>query len=480
MATKTWNGATASFNTDADWSDGSRPQPGDIALINSGSVSATGTLTTPLTIRVTSDAGNSPILTLTNATVGAGTRLTITGNGNDATLGLGGTVVNSGSITLAGSTPVISLGQGGVTTTFDNEAGLSVTGSGAIFNSFSTANIINNGILSFRNTAATQQTNSIFQPITGSGSMRLSGTQFLHVANTVAAGQQIILEPGAEFLQIDTLDGYKGSIAGFSSNDELVGFAIRWDTVTFAKTANGGTLNFSANGNAQTSLNFVGNYNSVADFTVTQDTRTTILSRTDIKTNVAEAPVRMTFIDTTGDVSGADPMTVYTGPVTYLNYEYIWNSTDDVVLGASVDNVFLHGGTGQDALVAHGGSNVLDGGAGSNFLIGATGTDGGTDTFFVDERGAGVTWSTLLNFHVGDTLNIFGFKGGVSTLPWTANDGTPGYTGATIHSEIGGAGTGVNGSVTFAGVSLQDVQTKFTITNNNIGGIDYLNVYNHG
>jgi len=56
----------------------------------------------------------------------------------------------------------------------------------------------------------------------------------------------------------------------------------------------------------------------------------------------------------------------------------------------------------------------------------------------------------------------------------TASDGAAGYQGATIHSELGGAGTGVNGSVTLAGLSLADVQNKLTMTTGNTGGADYL------
>ncbi len=63
-----------------------------------------------------------------------------------------------------------------------------------------------------------------------------------------------------------------------------------------------------------------------------------------------------------------------------------------------------------------------------------------------------------------------------STRPWTASDGAAGQQGATIHSELGGAGTGVNGSVTFAGISLADALAKFTVTTSTVGGNAYLNI----
>ncbi|HYZ62752.1 MAG TPA: hypothetical protein VE650_09885, partial [Acetobacteraceae bacterium] len=138
-------------------------------------------------------------------------------------------------------------------------------------------------------------------------------------------------------------------------------------------------------------------------------------------------------------------------------------------------NTFLKGGPGADALLAAGGSNVLDGGAGSNFLIGGSGADGGRDTFYLDARGGAVTWSTIVNFHQGDMATIFGFDPAVSTRPITASDGVAGYTGVTIHSETAGAGTGVNASMTFAGLDPATAQQHLVFSQGTLpGGIGYL------
>ena len=181
------------------------------------------------------------------------------------------------------------------------------------------------------------------------------------------------------------------------------------------------------------------------------------------------------FTDTVTGISGTTAGDAYTGPVAGLQRQYIWGSTDGVAMAAAAPNMFVHGGAGDDALSVSGGSNVLDGGTGSNFLSGGTGADGGTDTFFVDGRSGGTTWSTLVNFHHGDALTIFGFTA-ASTLPWTAVDGVQGFQGATIHSELAGAGTGVNDSVTFAGISQADALSKFTITTGQVGDTPYLYV----
>ena len=179
--------------------------------------------------------------------------------------------------------------------------------------------------------------------------------------------------------------------------------------------------------------------------------------------------------DTTTGQSQQSAGLAYTGPVTTLQNQFIWAGADGIAVRAATPDVFLHGGTGDDALTATAGTNVLDGGGGSNFLVGGTGADGGTDTFFIDGR-SGTTWSTVVNFHHGDAVTVWGFQAGISTQPWTASEGAEGYKGATIHSELAGAGTGVNASATFAGISLADTQAKFTTTSGIVGGLSYLNI----
>jgi aryl-phospho-beta-D-glucosidase BglC (GH1 family) len=176
------------------------------------------------------------------------------------------------------------------------------------------------------------------------------------------------------------------------------------------------------------------------------------------------ADKRFAFSDVATSASGTDSGIPYSGPVNYLQYQYIWGSAHDVALRADVPNAFLKGGAGDDALAVSGGSNVLDGAAGSNFLTGGTGGDGGIDTFFLDGRGGAVTWSTVVNFHPGDQATIIGFQPGVSTLPITASDGVTGYRGVTIHSELKGAGTGVNASITFAGISAETTASHFVFS----------------
>jgi len=164
----------------------------------------------------------------------------------------------------------------------------------------------------------------------------------------------------------------------------------------------------------------------------------------------------------------------YSGPVNYLQTQYIYGGSAGVNITAESGNVFLKGGAGNDALLASSGSNVLDGGAGSNFLVGASGGDGGTDTFFVDGRSGGQsTWDTLVNFHVGDTLLLLGYDSATGKTSFADNQGAAGYQGATLNANFGGS-TGSSALVTFAGLTTG--ATHLATSTGTSGGVSYLAV----
>ncbi len=176
--------------------------------------------------------------------------------------------------------------------------------------------------------------------------------------------------------------------------------------------------------------------------------------------------------DTTTNVATKPDGVVYTGPVSYLNKQYIYGGTDAVTLAAAGPNVFLKGGPADDALSVSSGQNVLDGGTGSNFLSGGT----GNDTFFVDGRGGQVTWGTLVNFHPGDQATLWGFNPAVSTRVWSATaEGAAGFQGETMHANL--TGSGVNASITFAGATAADV-ARYVISSGTVGGQTYLAISN--
>jgi len=227
---------------------------------------------------------------------------------------------------------------------------------------------------------------------------------------------------------------------------------------------------YSGTGARIAQLIFAGNY-TTSDFQVTNNSYDGFQITT---TSTANALPAFSTKDTaTGAVGGAAGAQ-YAGGVDYLQSQYIWDKSDGANVTAHVPDAFLKGNAGNDALRANSGSNVLDGNLGSNFLVGATGADGGSDTFLLDSRQSAPTWDTLVNFHPGDSVTLYGYTPGQSAMAWADGDGTPGYTGATIHAAFDG--TNVNGSVTFAGISLADAQSKFTITSGN-NGINYLYVH---
>jgi len=170
-------------------------------------------------------------------------------------------------------------------------------------------------------------------------------------------------------------------------------------------------------------------------------------------------------------VSSHPDGTVYSGPVNYLQQQFLYDGTDNVAISASQPNVFIHGGAGDDALAASSGQNVLDGGQGSNFMVGGT----GNDIFFLDARSGGSTWGTLVNFHAGDQATIWGFDPAGASLTWAGISGAAGYMGPTLRTELsGGKGTA---SITFAGLS-PEAASRFAVSTGTVEGTPYLMIVN--
>ncbi len=185
--------------------------------------------------------------------------------------------------------------------------------------------------------------------------------------------------------------------------------------------------------------------------------------------NPGPVATTVAYSDATTGVSGTAAAPAYSGPVPYLDSQFVYVGSDDLNVAASSPNMFLRTGSGNDALAAFSGNNVLDGGTGSNFLVGGT----GQDVFFLDGRGAGVTWSTVVGFHAGDQVTLWGYVPGVSTLTWAANDGTAGYQGSTLHADLNGGG--IDASLTFAGLSAS-VTSQFLEQTGTVQGNPYLHL----
>ena len=125
----------------------------------------------------------------------------------------------------------------------------------------------------------------------------------------------------------------------------------------------------------------------------------------------------------------------YTGPVGSLVRQYIDITPDNVNIAVYTPNWFIHSGGGEDAIAVSGGVNVVDGGTGSNFLTSGS----GTDTFFVDERGAtATTWSTVANFHKADSVTLWGVSQSGFQINYLDGAGAAGATGLTLTTQAAG------------------------------------------
>jgi uncharacterized delta-60 repeat protein len=152
----------------------------------------------------------------------------------------------------------------------------------------------------------------------------------------------------------------------------------------------------------------------------------------------------------------------FTGPES-LNLDYVLIDTtpNAVVIGSTLNDFIALQGGGNKATDGGLGDDVIDGGVGSTFISGG----GGSNTFFLDGRADGVSWSTITDFTVdSDKATIWGWKPGVSQAVLMQElGGAEGYQGLTLHfenllpSDAGSGETNSNwNSITFSGKSASD------------------------
>ena len=214
------------------------------------------------------------------------------------------------------------------------------------------------------------------------------------------------------------------------------------------------------------------------------------------------APV---YIDATGGNTGYLLPTKFAGPASLgLQWQLISN-TDNAVITGSSSSEFLKVASANSigkAVNGGGGNDVIDGGVGSTFVTGGAGHN---DTFFLDGRAPGVSWSTITDFKAGsDKATIWGFVKGVSSIDASFtnynNEGAGGYQGLTLHfknllpdGQTAGSNPSLN-SITLSGhtlaefgaVSLADLNNQINngtnahfivgATNDSLGTHGYLQV----
>jgi hypothetical protein len=373
------------------------------------------------TLDTTAPAVSSVAATAASTDIGAGEVVTLTVNFSEA-------------VTVAGGTPTLSLDDGGTATY--------VSGSG-------------DTALRFNYTVSAGQNS----PAPTVMAAALNGATILDGAGNPASLSGVAITPsGAP--QIDTIAPTVSSVAA-SPSDAILGAGagailtlglsepVTVNTVGGNPTLtlnNGGTATY-VSGSGSDTLAFdytVAAGQAVSDLAVTAANLNggTIIDDAGNVANLTGAAVNPTgtlsiqpsgiaAFDTSSDQSVGVIAEAYIGPVAGIQNEYINLSHANLNITATAPNYFLHSGSGDDALAVSSGTNVLDGGGGSNFLSGGT----GSDTFFVDARGATADiWSTVVGFHAGDAITMWGVSPADFTFVFQDNQGAPGYTGLTLHA----------------------------------------------
>jgi hypothetical protein len=198
-------------------------------------------------------------------------------------------------------------------------------------------------------------------------------------------------------------------------------------------------------------------------------------------------PDNFRFFDGTVNVSGVIPGDAFKGTTPGITSQFIDLTPDNIGIKGLTPNLLAATSTGNDAITAFGGRNILAGGSGIDTYVSGTPiitpaptpTPATTpnlsvlpskDTFLANLAG-GKTDATIFNFHSGDDAALIGvtptdfklsFEDTVQGLVLTASPITPGHNGATL---------------TLSGFSTADIGNKLTFGLNTSATTTYLFVH---
>src|SRR3954451_4599114 len=281
MTSRTWNGSNGAYSNAADWLPFGVPVSGDVATINSGTVTATGTDLAPNVLtNVNSSATQTELILTNNAAIASGDQITVRAGGTNAALGAVGTVTNTGVVSLAQSGVstnaflVVQDQPGGGASTFINNGMIELSNSiGVLTANPSTpgtqANendqIVNNGIIALLPSAGSQLGFVNLLSVTGIGSLRVGAGYRLEFNRAVGAGQTVFFEPrstgsGASVLQLDNPGTFAATVAGFTASDSIQMTSLPFTSTSLVNNNGLTTLTFSSNGSTVASINLRGTY----------------------------------------------------------------------------------------------------------------------------------------------------------------------------------------------------------------------------
>ncbi|RYY16094.1 MAG: hypothetical protein EON55_05075, partial [Alphaproteobacteria bacterium] len=265
MTTRTWNGSNDSYNNAGAWSPNGVPVSGDIAIINSGTVTLGNAITgVGIQLNQANGATASTTLTLSNATLDATSSLTVTNsqpsvNNTPAVISIAGTSTLAGTQSFYGASIsfVIPGGSNLVNTGTMNFYSSSPITSGG-------GTLTNNGTLALVNPTNRPQVPVFNDAIAGTGTIALGTNARLQLSNSVSAGQTIVMNDGAsgnEILQLDRVGSFGGTISGFSASDLISVTNIAYTNYTYTNAGNSGTLSLYSGSTLQGTIALTGQYN---------------------------------------------------------------------------------------------------------------------------------------------------------------------------------------------------------------------------
>lgn len=161
----------------------------------------------------------------------------------------------------------------------------------------------------------------------------------------------------------------------------------------------------------------------------------------------------------------------YRGAISNLDTQFLYDGDTTLAIVAQQDGMLISSQAQATAIQLQGGVNVLDMQHGSSFMVSGT----GSDTFLLHADQPQATWNTIVNFHAGDTIVVYGFTVGASARWWDDNAGAAGYRGATLRIDVDG-NQSIDSSLTFAGKTSSDVAAHFSIQSGNVGGSGFLSI----
>ncbi|HEX2940462.1 MAG TPA: hypothetical protein VHO91_05385 [Rhodopila sp.] len=270
--------------------------------------------------------------------------------------------------------------------------------------------------------------------------------------------------PGSTFTQALGINN-KGQIAGFYMDSKGVshGFIL----------SNGIWTSVDAPGATSTTINGINDAGQIAGFDTTSSGATQ-----GFEVNVPVAAMS----DSSSGANWQQAMVPYSGPVQGLTNEFVTATSDTINITPQSPNFFVQigGATGPNPTLAGinasvaNGNNVLDSYANSTFL-----TDGsGVDQNYLDTRYLTANqWDTIVNFHSGDNVTLWGVSPSDFTLDWIGIQGSSNATGLTgVFVPTSGKGPDV--AFTLAGYTAADqTNGKLSVSYNTIGGVAYASVH---